>query len=184
MSKAERDLAREAALRAMFTRAGYSDPKCSRCCEHRIVRLAIPWKRGEPPRKHRVLCRNCLADKKHDPALDVEMLSRFRKAGFPNPKCTLCPESRIWCLELDHIAGQKHDDTCWPLCCNCHAERSFFQRVEPEGDGDPKNPLRIIGEWLKGIAQWLELIIDKLYEFGDFLINLAKQGYGGDLSFP
>jgi hypothetical protein len=124
-----------------------------------------------------------LADKKHDQALDAEMLGRFQQVGFPDPKCALCSEARIWCLQLDHIAGQKHDAIHWPLCCNCHAERSFFQRVEAEADGDPKNPLRIIGEWLKGIAQWLELIVDKLYDFGEFLINLAKQGYGGDLRF-
>jgi len=183
MSKAERELAREAALRARFRRAGYPDPICAGCREHRIVRLVFPWKRGEEIRKDRVLCRNCLANKKHDPALDKGMRERFRKAGFPQPKCALCSESRIWCLELDHIAGQKHDQACWPLCCNCHAERSFLQSLEADGCDDPKNPLEVIGRWLLGITEWLELIIDKLYQYGNFLIDLAKRGYGGDLKF-
>lgn len=181
MSKAERELAREAALRARFLRAGHPDPACAVCGEGWIVRLAFPWKRGEEIRKHRVLCRNCLADKKHDPALDQGMRERLQQAGFPNPKCALCPESRIWCLELDHLAGRKHDNTCWPLCCNCHEERNFVQRLEPGGCDNPQNQFEVIGRWLLGIAEWLELIIDKLYEFGEYLINRAKQDHGGDL---
>ena len=37
--------------------------------------------------------------------------------------------------------------------------------------------------WLLGIAEWFELIMERLYFFGEFLIDLAKQGYGKDLTF-
>jgi hypothetical protein len=63
-------------------------------------------------------------------------------------------------------------------------ERSFMQSLEPEGGENPKNVFAVIGRWLLGIAEWLELIIEKLYQFGEFLIGLANQGYGTDLQFP
>jgi hypothetical protein len=90
----------------------------------------------------------------------------------------------VWRLELDHLAGQKHDDACSPLCGNCHADRSFSQTLQPPGGADPGNVFEVIGRWLLGIAEWFELIVKKLYQFGEFLIGLARQGYGGDLSFP
>jgi hypothetical protein len=183
MPKLDRDLAEEAALRTTLRRAGYADPCCAGCDEHRIRRLAIPWKKGDPIRKHRVLCRNCLADKNHDPARDAEMRERFRLAGYPNPRCVACGEAHIWRLQLDHIAGEKHDGACSPLCGNCHADRSFLQRLELKGGENPLNVFEVIGRWLLGIAEWFELIRDKLYEFGEFLINLAKQGYGDELRF-
>ena len=49
---------------------------------------------------------------------------------------------------------------------------------------NPANVLEVIGRWLLGIAEWFELIVEKLYYFGEYLIGLAKQGYGGEFSFP
>jgi hypothetical protein len=177
MSKIYRDLARESALRAKYRRDGHPNPKCEGCGEANIRRLA--FKKGRPP-----ICRNCLADRQYDPACEAEMRERFRRAGFPEPQCVACGETRIWRLELDHVAGQKHDATCSPLCCNCHAERTFMQNLEPPGGENPQNVLEVIGRWLLGIAEWFELIGQKLYQFGEFLIGLAKQGYGGEFSFP
>ena len=183
MSKLDRDLAREAALRVALQRAGYADPKCANCGEGRVTRLAFPWRRGEPIRRHRILCRNCLADRRRDRDREPAMRERFRLAGYPDPKCVACGDDRIWHLELDHIAGEKHDDTCSPLCSNCHADRTFLQRLQPNGADNPMNVFEVIGRWLLGIAEWFELIRDKLYQFGEFLINLAKQGYGDELRF-
>jgi hypothetical protein len=59
-----------------------------------------------------------------------------------------------------------------------------MQGCEPPGGDNPKNVFEVIGRWLLGIAEWFELIGEKLYQFGEFLIGLAKQGYGGELSFP
>jgi len=89
----------------------------------------------------------------------------------------------VWRLELDHIAGQKHDPATRPLCRNCHAHRTFLQKLEPPVSDDPENVFEVIGRWLLGIAEWFELLIEKLYQFGEFLIDLARQGYGGDLKF-
>ncbi len=112
------------------------------------------------------------------------MRERFLAAGFPDPRCVVCGEKRIWCLELDHLAGQKHDDACSPLCGNCHADRTFLQSLEPPGGDNTKNVLEVIGRWLLGIAEWFELIVDKLWQFGEFLIELARRGYGAEFSLP
>jgi hypothetical protein len=174
MSKVDRDLAREAAFRARQRKAGCPDPKCHVCDEGCIWRLVLS--------RHRPICANCLADSRRDPSGEAEMLERFRQVGFPDPRCVGCGEDKIWRLELDHIAGQKHDkDGCVPLCKNCHMERSFMQSREPEGGEDPTNIFEVIGRWLTGLAALFVLLAEKLYEFGEFLIELAKQGYGADL---
>jgi hypothetical protein len=185
MSKIDRDLAREAALRGRFRRFGFPDPKCVDCGEDRIWRLELVCIAGDKrPKVRRPLCPNCGADRCHDPAREPAMVERFLTAGFPDPGCVVCGEKRIWRLELDHIAGQKHDDACSPLCGNCHADRTFLQSLEPPGGDNPQNVLERIGRWLLGIAEWFELIIEKLYYFGEYLIGLAKQGYGGEFSLP
>jgi hypothetical protein len=56
--------------------------------------------------------------------------------------------------------------------------------LEPAGGHNPKNVLEVIGRWMLGIAAYLGLIIDKFWEWGEYLIELAKQGYGEGLSFP
>jgi hypothetical protein len=185
MSKIDRDLAREAGIRARFRRAGCSDPICEKCGEDRICRLDLVRIAGQKqPKTRQILCKNCRADRSHDPGRDEAIRERFEKAGFPDPRCVVCGEVRIWRLELDHIAGQKHDPTCSPLCANCHADRTFLQGLEPPGGENPTNVLEVIGRWLLGIAQWFELIVDMLWKFGEFLIGLARRGYGGELSFP
>ena len=185
MSKIDRDLAREAGIRARFRRVGYPDPVCLNCGEDRIWRLALVRIADQKQSKgRRPLCRNCCADRSHDPASDAGMRERFLGAGFSDPRCVVCGEGRIWRLELDHIAGQKHDTTCSPLCANCHADRTFLQSLEPPGGENPANVFEMIGRWLLGIAEWFELIVEKLYYFAEYLIGLAKQGYGGELSFP
>ena len=177
MSKLDRDLTREAALRAKYRRAGCSDPRCEHCGEEKIWRLAFV--KGRPP-----ICRNCLADRTRNRAREAEFVKRCRAAGFSDPRCIVCGERRIWRLELDHIAGRKHDDTCAPLCCNCHEDRTFTQRLEIKGGENPTNVFETIGRFMLGLAQWFELLIEKLYEWGEFLIGLARQGYGGDIKFP
>jgi hypothetical protein len=176
MSKLDRDLAREAARRARFRKAGCPDPRCHVCGDTNIWHLVLS--------RYRPICANCLADRRYDSSSVPEMSDRLRRAGFPDPTCLRCGEDKIWRLELDHIAGRDHDDACAPLCKNCHMERSFMQSLEPEGGVDTKNVFEVIGRWLYGIIEWFELIIEKLYIFAEFLISLARQGYGADLKLP
>ena len=108
---------------------------------------------------------------------------KYRALGFANPQCFSCPEDAIECLELDHVAGQKHDDQVWTLCKNCHAKRTLLQHLEPRGGADPRNPLEVIGRWLLGISEYFEMLIPNLRRFAEFLINLAKAGHGDGLTF-
>lgn len=186
MAKIDRDLAREGAIRLRLQRAGCPDPRCAICGEERVWRL-VHTRAGQKRKGPWSLCSNCYLDRNHDPAGEPAIRERFRQFGFAEPRCPICGDDRIWRLQLDHIAGQKHDETCWPLCGNCHADRTFVQQtLEPSNSemGQPTNVFEVIGRWLLGIAQWLELIIDKLWQFGEFLIDLARHGYGGELSFP
>ena len=119
-----------------------------------------------------------------DLAREAAIRGRLLHLGFPNPKCEVCGEDRVWRLEADHVAGRKHDGTVRLLCANHHADRAFLQGLEPLGGENPKNVFEVIGRWLLGITEWFELIIDKLWDFGEFLIDLARQGYGRELAFP
>jgi hypothetical protein len=109
---------------------------------------------------------------------------KLRELGSPAPVCLVCGEDKPWRLERDHSAGRKHDGHLEVLCRNHHADRTFRQMLEPTGGNNPKNVLEVIGKWMLGIAGYLGLIIDKFWEWGEYLIELAKQGYGEGLSFP
>jgi hypothetical protein len=70
------------------------------------------------------------------------------------------------------------------LCRNHHADRTFQQKLEPLGGENPKNAFEVIRRWLLGIAVYLELLLEKLWVFGEFLIEYARQGNGGEFSLP
>ena len=97
--------------------------------------------------------------------------------------CTLCPEDDPLLLEVEHPAGRLHDDTVVLLCIKCHRLRTADQRCDPSPSDNPRNVFEVIGRWLLSIASYFEILRDKLRQFGEFLINLAKAGYGDDLSF-
>ena len=59
-----------------------------------------------------------------------------------------------------------------------------MQSREPKGGENPQNAFEVIRRWLYGIIEWFEMIIEKLYDIADFLIELARQGYGEGLKFP
>jgi hypothetical protein len=117
----------------------------------------------------------------------------FRRLGTDRAMCVICAEDDPHVLqrgENDHLAGAKYAHETAFLCRNCHAKRSVLQREEPRAApwpaADPRhrNPLEVIGRWLLGIAEYFELLMVRLTRFGNFLIGLARQGYGSDLSFP
>jgi hypothetical protein len=117
----------------------------------------------------------------------------FRRLGTDRAMCLICAEDDPHVLqrgENDHLAGAKYADETAFLCRNCHAKRSVLQREGPRAapwsakDPRHRNPLEVIGRWLLCIAEYFELLMVTLNRFGNFLIGLARQGYGSDLSFP
>lgn len=94
----------------------------------------------------------------------------FRRLGTDHPVCAVCSESRWQCMELHHIAGQKHHDDLAVVCRNCHRVLSDQQRDDPS-IGDPDS---VIGRFLLGLAALFAMLADRLREFGLFLIEMGE----------
>jgi hypothetical protein len=115
---------------------------------------------------------------------DGRLRAAHRRLGSPRPVCVICGYDKPHGLEREHPAGRKHDDTTIFMCRNCHAERSERQREQPRGGADPRNVFEVLGRWLLSMAEYFELIIATLRRFGEFLIGLARQGYGSEFTVP
>jgi hypothetical protein len=108
---------------------------------------------------------------------------KFWRLGVTNHVCCLCPQADVLALIQDHVAGRKHDDTIRLICRNCDAMRTADQRCDPSPSENPQNVFEVIGRWLLSMASYFEILVDRLRLFGEFLINLAKAGYGNEFSF-
>jgi hypothetical protein len=108
-----------------------------------------------------------------------------RLPGIHNEVCIGCAADLASGKEDDHMAGRKHDDLVWPLCKKaCHPQRSEWQREQPPPSQNPRNVFEVIGRWLLSVAEYFELMCDTFRRFGEFLIELAKKGYGAELQLP
>ncbi len=118
--------------------------------------------------------------------LDSERQKKRRKfdaLGIEQHVCVLCPEDDVLCMEVEHPAGRAHDDAVRLLCTNCHRKRTAHQRCDPSASPNRRNVFEVIGRWLLSMAAYFELLCDRLRCFGEFLINLAKVGYGDEFDF-
>ena len=100
---------------------------------------------------------------------------RLEKLGTQSPACSLCGESDDRCLEAHHIAGRAYDEETCILCRNCHRKASDDQKDHPKGNGKTVHPMDTIGRFLLGLGDLLALAALKLKEFGQYLIEQAKQ---------
>lgn len=100
----------------------------------------------------------------------------LQRLGSVNPQCIICGEADWRCLELHHVGQEGFDDLTGILCRNCHRKASDAQMAHPE-PLSLTEPLMFerIGHVLLGLADFFELLIEKLRLFGDFLIEIAKQ---------
>ena len=97
----------------------------------------------------------------------------LERLGFENPSCFFCGESDPRCLQLDHIAGRAHSDDVWPICANHHAIRTDLQKDHPAKAGAALDICEVIGRFLEGLADFLEMIVTRLREYGPTLIAMA-----------
>jgi hypothetical protein len=67
---------------------------------------------------------------------------------------------------------------------SCHHKRSELQREEPLPTDNPRNVFEVLGRWLLSLREYFELILEMLGRMGEYLIELARQGYGAELKFP
>ena len=113
-------------------------------------------------------------------AREIRKQKRLEKLGTNNPICGTCGEQDYRTLERHHVAGRKHDPDTVVICRNCHRKVSDDQRDHPDPAPGSDQMLHTIGLFLIGLADLLELILEKLTEFGLVLIERAapKKGRG------
>lgn len=95
------------------------------------------------------------------------------KLGSTSSRCVICGEADSRCLEIHHIAGRKFGTETVPVCRNCHRKLSDDQRDHPAPVGGEPSLLERIGQFLLGLADLLQLAVEKLKEFGLALIEKA-----------
>ena len=100
--------------------------------------------------------------------------ARLEKLGTVSPKCSVCGNTDWRCLELHHIAGQKYNETLVILCANHHCIVTDDQKDQSAFDPKADAFLDQVGHFLVGLANMLKLVVEKLYEFGNGLIERAK----------
>ena len=149
--------------------------------ERKLRRAAVKRRGQNPPnfKKNRVPI---------DPARKQKRAAVRRKKlkglGIKTEVCPICGSDDVSTFQFDHVAGRKHHDQLWPLCEPCHQERTSMQTEQPSPSDNPCNVFEVIGRWLKGMAEYFQMMIRHLDKIGDFLIELAKRGYGAELAFP
>lgn len=105
---------------------------------------------------------------------------RLETLGTNEPVCGMCSETAWQCMELHHVAGQKHDETTVILCLNCHRKVSDDQKSLPPFDPEADPILAAIGQFLLGLALLFRRIIEALEKFGRELIDRSTAKPIGD----
>lgn len=98
----------------------------------------------------------------------------FDRLGTDHPICACCLSSDRRFMESHHLEGEKFGETLINLCRNCHRILSDGQQDHPPQFGEPPITEERIGHWLLGLADLLELLVTKLKEFGNYLIDKAR----------
>src|SRR6516162_9014694 len=95
----------------------------------------------------------------------------YRRLGTHEPRCVICGETDPRCLEEHHIAGRGYHDDTAIVCRNCHRKLSDAQRDHPPASAAPMEQRTAIGHFLLGLCDFLMAIVERLREFGHWLIN-------------
>lgn len=114
-----------------------------------------------------------------DKAKEERKQNRLETLGSNNPICVICGENNPHCIELHHIAGKSYGDELCPVCRNCHRKLSDEQKDHPKPIGKPPVTYERIGHMLLGLADFFALLIEKLREFGNYLIQTAYNAARG-----
>ncbi len=107
-------------------------------------------------------------------AREIRKQRRLERLGTNDPICGTCGFTRSTALERHHVAGRKHDSATAISCRNCHRDVTDSQKDHPAFDPAADSLLQTIAFFLFGLADLLELAIEKLTEFGLALFDRAK----------
>ncbi len=94
-----------------------------------------------------------------------------RRLGSDSPCCATCGCSDWKCLEAHHIAGRAYDPTTDIECRNCHRILSDWQKDHPKQTINPPSFEEGLAHFLLGMADLFELLVGKLREFADKLLE-------------
>ncbi len=106
--------------------------------------------------------------------------NRLERLGSNRPVCVICGESDWRTLEQHHIAGKAYDNGLVTICSSCHDKLSDDQKDHPKQIGKPPANPEIIGHFLLGLADLFALLVEKLREFGNYLIQAAQNIAGAE----
>ncbi len=95
----------------------------------------------------------------------------LERLGTNNPSCAGCGETDWRCMELHHIAGKDLDEITAIYCRNCHRKLSDEQKNHPEKIMEVSDFSEQLGHFLLGLADMLALIVPKLREFANSLLE-------------
>ncbi|MDE2166558.1 MAG: HNH endonuclease [Alphaproteobacteria bacterium] len=100
----------------------------------------------------------------------------FERLGTDNPICVCCGETDWRCMELHHVEGKDHGKTLVCVCRNCHRKLSHMQKDHTQSArlGKPPTNIESIGKLLQGLADFLIMLAEKLWEYGAYLIEQAS----------
>ena len=122
-------------------------------------------------------CCNCVAIKAagRDGSSYQAKVAHLKKQGVKILRC-LCGQDNIFCLQADHVDGQKFGDKTYALCQNCHRKRTARQLTEHPGFmGDPKNPLVRLANKVGAAADYHEFSAGHLRKVEEELLILAER---------
>lgn len=141
-------------------------PKCAFCSRTEDVRWCHLSGFGE--RKTRIaVCRECFPtlNETHPNAsasvvptmTETEMRRETRRQkaldrlGSDNPRCRVCGQNYVGCLELHHLEGEAFGQTLVVVCRNCHRKLSDLQKDDPPQIGDPPSAVERAVHFLSGL---------------------------------
>lgn len=91
-----------------------------------------------------------------------------------DPICTTCGKSHWAIFEKHHVAGQRYSGVIVLECKNCHAILTALQKGHPSPGKGEASFEEIVGRFLMGLADFFELLITTLRDFGEKLIIQAR----------
>jgi hypothetical protein len=106
---------------------------------------------------------------------EARLQRMHERLGVDRPRCVECGLDDVRCLEAHHIAGRTFDDATVIFCRNHHRILSDDQKDHPQPIGDEPALHERAGHFLKGLADLFALLVAKLHEYGDGLIEFAKR---------
>jgi hypothetical protein len=144
---------------------GTAKPRCPDCAE-------ADWCCFEATSVPR--CANCHIKATVDPNNAQHKQRRLRKLGTSDPCCAMCGENDWRCIEEHHPAGRKHDPIKVLLCANDHLRMTDEQKSHPSASIETDAFLLQLSNFLRGLADMLRLIVERLIYFADALLELSR----------